>query len=160
MSQPGQTTKSKELKTITKQVISPGVINEDKRKLKLLYIINIFGGVTERALISFLYEASQKGLNMDYTFNVIGNNIFSPSVKEDITSLLYLGLIESEPIAKKLKVSANGMEILEANQNNIEEEFKKQLNQVLEELKAKITAIDEEQSLKLKSERRRNYYRR
>ncbi|NON62696.1 hypothetical protein [Acidianus sp. RZ1] len=160
MSQPGQTTKSKELKTITKQVISPGVINEDKRKLKLLYIINIFGGVTERALISFLYEASQKGLNMDYTFNVIGNNIFSPSVKEDITSLLYLGLIESEPITKKLKVSANGMEILEANQNNIEEEFKKQLNQVLEELKAKITAIDEEQSLKLKSERRRNYYRR
>lgn len=160
MSQPGQTTKSKELKLVTKQVISPTVLKEDLRKLKLLYIIKSLGSVSERALILLLYEGSQKGLNLDYSFNVIGNNVFSPMIKEDLTSLLYLGYIETDPVTKKLKVSSNGEEALEQNKGSIDDGFKNQLNLVLNELKTKIAALDEEYTLKLRSNKRNLYGRR
>jgi hypothetical protein len=153
LSQPGQT-KTKELKTITKQVITPSVLKEDKKKVQLMYIIKLFGGISERALISLLYEASQKGLDLGYKFNVIGNNVFSPMIKEDLTSLLYLGLIESDPVNKKLKLSTNGEEALEENQAVIDDNFKNQLNQILSEIKSKIVAIDEEYTLKLKNANR------
>ncbi|AWR97321.1 hypothetical protein DFR86_07005 [Acidianus sulfidivorans JP7] len=160
MSQPGSSTKTKELKSVSKQVISPSVLKEDKRKLNLLYIIKALGSISERAIIALLYEASQKGLNLGYEFNVIGNNVFSPSLKEDITSLLYLGYIETDPTNKKIKISSNGEEALEQNKSSIDENFKTQLNQILSELKTKITALDEEYTLKLRSNRRNFYGRR
>lgn len=160
MSQPGQTTKSKELKIVSKQVINPTILKEDKRKLRLLYIIKSLGSVSERGLIVLLYEGSQKGLNLEYTFNVIGNNVFSPSIKEDLTSLLYLGYIESDPVTRKLKVSSNGEEALEQNKESIDEAFKTLFSQILNELKTKIAALDEEYSLKLKSNKRNLYGRR
>ncbi|ARM75966.1 hypothetical protein [Acidianus manzaensis] len=160
MSQSGpSSTKTKELKNVSKQVISPTVLKEDKRKLQLLYIIKSIGSISERAIIALLYDASQKGLNLGYEFNVIGNNVFSPTLKEDITSLLYLGYIETDPANKKLKISSNGEEALEENKTNIDDNFKNQLNQILSELKAKITALDEEYTLKLRSNKR-NFYRR
>lgn len=103
MSQPnqgGQPSKSKELKATSKQVISPSILKEDKRKLQLLYIIKALGGVTEKGLITLLYEGSQKGLNLGHQFNTLGNNLISPTAKEDITSLLYLGYVESDQTKK------------------------------------------------------------
>ncbi len=149
MSQPGQQ-KSKELKTVSKQVITPSVLNEDKRKLQLLYIIKQVNKLTEKSIITLLYELKQKGIDLGYQFNVIGNNVFSPMIKEDLTSLLYLGLIEIDSVNKKISVSNNGLEMIEKNQ--LEEEFKNKLNQAINEIKTKIIAIDEEYNLKLKSD--------
>ncbi|AOL16162.1 hypothetical protein BFU36_04895 [Sulfolobus sp. A20] len=149
MSQPGQQ-KSKELKTVSKQVITPSVLNEDKRKLQLLYIIKQVSKLTEKSIITLLYELKQKGIDLGYQFNIIGNNVFSPMIKEDLTSLLYLGLIEIDSINKKISVSNNGLEVLEKNQ--LDEEFKNKLNQAINEIKTKIIAIDEEYNLKLKSD--------
>ncbi|TRM80223.1 hypothetical protein DJ531_12525, partial [Sulfolobus sp. A20-N-F6] len=146
MSQPGQQ-KSKELKTVSKQVITPSVLNEDKRKLQLLYIIKQVSKLTEKSIITLLYELKQKGIDLGYQFNIIGNNVFSPMIKEDLTSLLYLGLIEIDSINKKISVSNNGLEVLEKNQ--LDEEFKNKLNQAINEIKTKIIAIDEEYNLKL-----------
>ncbi len=154
LSQPGQASKSKELKNVSKQVITPSILKEDKRKLELLYIIKVLNTISERALTTLLYEAKDKGLDLKYEFNTIGNNIFSPSIKEDITSLLYLGLIETDPATKKLKLSTDGEEALESNLASIDDSFKNQLNQILTDVKNKIVAIDEEYSLKLRSERR------
>ena len=130
MSQPNQQ-KSKDLKIVSKQVISPNVINEDKRKLQLLYILKQVNKLTEKSIILLLYELKQKGIDLGYQFNVIGNNVFSSMIKEDLTSLLYLGLIENDPISKKISVSNNGIEVLEKN------------------------PIDEEYNLKIKSEMKR-----
>ncbi|ACP38674.1 MAG: DUF1411 domain-containing protein [Saccharolobus sp.] len=149
MSQPGQQ-KSKDVKMVSKQVISTNIINEDKRKLQLLYIIRQIGKLTEKSIIMLLYELKQKGVDLGYQFNVIGNNVFSLMAKEDLTSLLYLGLIENDPVSKKIGISNNGIEILDKTQ--IEEDFKNKVAQALNEIKTKILAYDEEYNLKIKNE--------
>jgi hypothetical protein len=149
LSQPGQQ-KSKDVKMVSKQVISTNIINEDKRKLQLLYIIRQIGKLTEKSIIMLLYELKQKGVDIGYQFNVIGNNVFSLMAKEDLTSLLYLGLIENDPVSKKIGISNNGIEILDKTQ--IEEDFKNKVAQALNEIKTKILAYDEEYNLKIKNE--------
>jgi len=149
LSQPGQQ-KSKDVKMVSKQVISTNIINEDKRKLQLLYIIRQIGKLTEKSIIMLLYELKQKGVDIGYQFNVIGNNVFSLMAKEDLTSLLYLGLIENDPVSKKIGISNNGIEILDKTQ--IEEDFKNKVVQALNEIKTKILAYDEEYNLKIKNE--------
>lgn len=145
MSQPGQT-KSKELKIVSKQVFTPDSLKDDKRKIKLLYIIKSLNGASEKALTIGLYELKQKGVDLGYQFNVIGNNVFSPSIKEDLTALLYVGYLENDPVSKKLKLTSAGQEFLDKQQ--IEDDFKNALSQVLNEIKMKVTAIDEENRLK------------
>ncbi|WP_221287005.1 hypothetical protein [Stygiolobus caldivivus] len=152
MSQPGGQTKSKDVKLVTKQVITPDTLKEDKRKVKLLYIIKALGGASEKALVIALYEMKEKGLDLGYQFNNIGGNIFSPMIKEDITSLLYLGYIENDPVSKKLKVTNNGLEFLDTQQ--IEDDFKNNLNQIMNDIKLKVQALDEENKLRNRRSRR------
>ncbi len=135
---------------VSKQVISTNIINEDKRKLQLLYIIRQIGKLTEKSIIMLLYELKQKGIDLGYQFNVIGNNVFSLMAKEDLTSLLYLGLVENDPVTKKISISNNGIEILDKTQ--IDDDFKNKLAQALNEIKTKILAYDEEYNLKIKNE--------
>ncbi len=94
-------------------MINPTILNEDKRKLSLLYIINRMERVSEKALTALIFEMKEKGMDLGYNFNNIGNNIFSHSLKEDITSLLYLGFIENDLKTKKLSLSNDGKEFLE-----------------------------------------------
>ncbi|MCG2870754.1 MAG: hypothetical protein L7H12_04470 [Sulfolobales archaeon] len=145
MSQPGSQTKSKELKLVTKQVVTSDSVKEDKRKLQLLYLISNFDGISEKALLYAISELKNKGLDLGYTIVTLGNNVTSPQVKDDLTALLYLGLLENDQ-AKMLKVSSNGKDFLESNP--VDEAFKNQLTSLIQELKEKIKAIDEEQRLR------------
>lgn len=145
MSQPGSQTKSKELKLVTKQVVTPDSVKEDKRKLQLLYLISNFDGISEKALLYAISELKNRGLDLGYNIVTLGNNVTSPQVKDDLTALLYLGLLEIDQ-AKTLKVSSNGKDFLESNP--VDEAFKNQLTSLIQELKEKIKAIDEEQRLR------------
>lgn len=145
MSQPGSQTKSKELKLVTKQVVTSDSVKEDKRKLQLLYLISNFDGISEKALLHAINELKNKGLDLGYNIVTLGNNVTSPQVKDDLTALLYLGLLENDQ-AKMLKVSSNGKDFLESNP--VDEAFKNQLTSLIQELKEKIKAIDEEQRLR------------
>ncbi len=145
MSQPGSQTKSKELKLVTKQVVTSDSVKEDKRKLQLLYLISNFDGISEKALLYTISELKNKGLDLGYNIVTLGNNVTSPQVKDDLTALLYLGLLENDQ-AKMLKVSSNGKDFLESN--TVDEAFKNQLTSLIQELKEKIKAIDEEQRLR------------
>ncbi|MCQ4342861.1 MAG: hypothetical protein RXN77_05060 [Sulfolobaceae archaeon] len=145
MSQPGSQTKSKELKLVTKQVVTSDSVREDKRKLQLLYLISNFDGISEKALLYAISELKNKGLDLGYNIVTLGNNVTSPQVKDDLTALLYLGLLENDQ-AKMLKVSSNGKDFLESNP--VDEAFKNQLTSLIQELKEKIKAIDEEQRLR------------
>jgi len=145
LSQPGSQTKSKELKLVTKQVVTSDSVKEDKRKLQLLYLISNFDGISEKALLYAISELKNKGLDLGYNIVTLGNNVTSPQVKDDLTALLYLGLLENDQ-AKMLKVSSNGKDFLESNP--VDEAFKNQLTTLIQELKEKIKAIDEEQRLR------------
>jgi hypothetical protein len=145
LSQPGSQTKSKELKLVTKQVVTSDSVKEDKRKLQLLYLISNFDGISEKALLYAISELKNKGLDLGYNIVTLGNNLTSPQVKDDLTALLYLGLLENDQ-AKMLKVSSNGKDFLESNP--VDEAFKNQLTSLIQELKEKIKAIDEEQRLR------------
>jgi len=145
LSQPGSQTKSKELKLVTKQVVTSDSVKEDKRKLQLLYLISNFDGISEKALLYAISELKNKGLDLGYNIITLGNNVTSPQVKDDLTALLYLGLLENDQ-AKMLKVSSNGKDFLESNP--VDEAFKNQLASLIQELKEKIKAIDEEQRLR------------
>jgi hypothetical protein len=145
LSQPGSQTKSKELKLVTKQVVTSDSVKEDKRKLQLLYLISNFDGISEKALLYAISELKNKGLDLGYNVVTLGNNVTSPQVKDDLTALLYLGLLENDQ-AKMLKVSSNGKDFLESNP--VDEAFKNQLTSLIQELKEKIRAIDEEQRLR------------
>jgi hypothetical protein len=145
LSQPGSQTKSKELKLVTKQVVTSDSVREDKRKLQLLYLISNFDGISEKALLYAISELKNKGLDLGYNIVTLGNNVTSPQVKDDLTALLYLGLLENDQ-AKMLKVSSNGKDFLESNP--VDEAFKNQLTSLIQELKEKIKAIDEEQRLR------------
>jgi hypothetical protein len=145
LSQPGSQTKSKELKLVTKQVVTSDSVKEDKRKLQLLYLISNFDGISEKALLYAISELKNKGLDLGYNIVTLGNNVTSPQVKDDLTALLYLGLLENDQ-AKMLKVSSNGKDFLESNP--VDEAFKNQLTSLIQELKEKIKAIDEEQRLR------------
>jgi hypothetical protein len=145
LSQPGSQTKSKELKLVTKQVVTSDSVKEDKRKLQLLYLISNFDGISEKALLYAISELKNKGLDLGYNIVTLGNNVTSPQVKDDLTAMLYLGLLENDQ-AKMLKVSSNGKDFLESNP--VDEAFKNQLTSLIQELKEKIKAIDEEQRLR------------
>lgn len=152
MSQPGSQTKSKEIKVVARQVITPDTVKSDAKKIKLLYLLKVLGGASEKALVTALYEMKEKGVDLGYQFNVIGGNVFSPMIKEDLTSLLYLGYIENDPASKKLKLTTNGLEFLDSQQ--IDDNFKNSVNQILNDIKLKVQAIDEENRLKSKRNRR------
>lgn len=150
MSQAG--TQKKELKIVSKQVINPNIIVEDKRKLNLLYLIKQFGAISEKGLLVFVQELKNKGFDLGYNIITISTNTYSPMLKEDITSLLYLGFIEIDQQTKRLRITNKGIEILENAQ--IDEVLKNITSQFLAEIKPKITAIEQEYVLKLKNERK------
>ncbi|MEM0373375.1 MAG: hypothetical protein QXV69_02750 [Sulfolobaceae archaeon] len=152
MSQAGSQTSRKELKIVTKQVINPNIILEDKKKLYLLYLIKQMESISEKGMLLLINELKNKSIDLGYNIIQIGNNISSPALKEDITSLLYLGYIEIDQVTKRLKVTNKGLEVLE--NSSIDEGFKNNLNQALNELKTKITAIEQEYMLKLRNERK------
>jgi hypothetical protein len=129
LSQPGSQTKSKELKLVTKQVVTSDSVKEDKRKLQLLYLISNFDGISEKALLYAISELKNKGLDLGYNIVTLGNNVTSPQVKDDLTAMLYLGLLENDQ-AKMLKVSSNGKDFLESNP--VDEAFKNQLTSLIQ----------------------------
>ncbi|BCU68264.1 hypothetical protein HS7_17010 [Sulfolobales archaeon HS-7] len=151
MSQPG-TSKSKELKITSKQVVSKNAINEDPKKAKLLYIIKVVGPISERGLFSLIKDLQEKNVNLGYEFTEVAGKLTSITLREDITQLLYLGYVENDVNDKRLKITGDGDEALASV--NIENEFASALSNAITELKTKIRAIDLEETEKIKRERR------
>lgn len=180
MSQPG-TSKSKDLKISTKQVINRSALKEDLRKGQLLHIVRIVQPISEAALQTLIYELQQKGLDMKYAFMSIqapvarrtfqnrprrreqeeGTEtqepqertlITSKDLKEDITALLYLGLIENSPSDKRFRLTADGEQALgEVPQD---QQFLEKVTAVYREVEDKLRAIDREENRWIRKDRR------
>lgn len=132
--------KGKEVKIVTRHVVTPADVEKSPRLLKLLYTISIAGPISERALVALLYELKNRGVELDYNFAVIGNIISSRDALNDLTMLKYVGFVEVAQ-NKKLRISALGKEFLESKRSLLGEAAEG-IRKLYEEVKPKIAPID------------------
>jgi hypothetical protein len=148
LSQSGQEKKSKEFKLEPKLVITPEQVLSSDRIVKLLYLLEAYGEISEKACYHFIYELKQRGLDIGYTFFKLGDSVSSKQLREDITSLLYLELLETKGRAKKLVVTSKGKEELSKRLSQLPEDFKEKASKLVEEVRPVVASIDAESEYK------------
>ncbi len=145
---PAPQQKTKELKVFSAKVVTVDQILKDERKMKLLHIIQHLGSISEKALTHLLYLLkTEKGIDLGYNFIVIGGKPMSREVLDDLMALLYVGLVETDPRTKKLRLTSNGQEFME--KHALPSEVVEDLLKAVDELKPKIAPIDVEAELVL-----------
>ena len=106
--------KTKELKIITVQVVTRDRVVKNPRQMGLLYVIDVFGPLHERTLQEIVYDLQQNGADFGYDFKVVGGVPYSPTLKSDVSALLYVGFIETNPrLNRKLQTTHDGKDALE-----------------------------------------------
>lgn len=141
-----QQKQSKELKIVTRPVVTIESIKGDATKLKLLHIIKHLNSISEKALTHLIHLIqSESKAQFKYNFINVGGVPASKELRDDINVLLYLGLIETDAVSRKLRLTSSGMEFLEKHGLN-NEELKPLLSSV-DELKSKTSVIDVEADL-------------
>lgn len=148
LSTPGQEKKGKEFKLEPKMVISLEQVLSNDRMIRLLYLLDIYGEISERAIYHFMYELKQRGLDLGYNFFKVGDSIASKQLREDITSLLYLEILETKGRAKKLVLTSRGKEELNKRASQITVDFKEKAQRLIEEVRPIIASIDAESEYK------------
>ncbi|QOR94275.1 hypothetical protein IMZ38_06580 [Thermosphaera chiliense] len=146
--------KSKEVKIVAKQVFTLSDVEKNPRALRLLYVINNVGSISEKALQYLLYYMKESGADLKYAFTMIGGVPTSRELLNEILSLKYVGLLESLP-NRKIVLTGLGKEFLANHLNTLSEEEKNLLNKVLEDVKPKIVPIDAEVDIRLKRQGRK-----
>lgn len=141
-----QQKQSKELKIVTRPVVTVDSIKGDVIKLKLLHIIKHLNSISEKALTHLIYLLQNElKIQLKYSFINVGGVPCSKQLRDDINILLYLGLVETDSLSRKLRLTSNGVEFLEKYGLSNEE-----LNTLLsgvDELKSKTSSIDAEADL-------------
>ncbi|MEM0504679.1 MAG: hypothetical protein QW267_03425 [Sulfolobales archaeon] len=141
-----QQKQSKELKIVTRPVVTIDSIKGDTAKLKLLHIIKHLNSVSEKALTYLIHLLqSEAKVQLKYSFINIGGIPCSKQLRDDINVLLYLGLVETDSVSRKLKLTSSGVEFLE--KHGLSGEELKTLLTSVDELKSKISSIDAEADL-------------
>lgn len=141
-----QQKQSKELKIVTRPVVTIDSIKGDATKLKLLHIIKHLSSVSEKALTYLVHLLqSEAKIQLKYSFINVGGVPCSKQLRDDINVLLYLGLVETDAVSRKLKLTSNGVEFLE--KHGLSGEELKTLLASVDELKNKISSIDAEADL-------------
>ncbi|MEM0361057.1 MAG: hypothetical protein QXT01_03080 [Sulfolobales archaeon] len=141
-----QQKQSKELKIVTRPVVTIDSIKGDIAKLKLLHIIKHLNSVSEKALTYLIHLLqSEAKVQLKYSFINIGGIPCSKQLRDDINVLLYLGLVETDSVSRKLKLTSSGVEFLE--KHGLSGEELKTLLTSVDELKSKISSIDAEADL-------------
>ena len=144
-----QATKGKELKIVTRHVVSLTDVEKNPRLIKLLYITSLFKDISEKALLHLLYYMRQNGYDLGYNFVVIGQTPTSKDVSSDLAVLKYLGLLEVNE-KKKLVTSSLGKEFIDKHLETTLKNEKEAIDKLVNELKVKIAPIDAEVEIKVK----------
>ena len=106
--------KSKELKIITVQVVTPDKVVSNPRMMGVLYVISKLGVLHEKTLFHVVKKLQDAGATFGYNFNTVAGTPYSPELKTDLVSLMYVGFVETEPgLYRKLRVTSAGREALE-----------------------------------------------
>ncbi|MEZ0290187.1 MAG: hypothetical protein ABWJ42_03755 [Sulfolobales archaeon] len=140
-----QSSKSKELKIVARPVVTIDQIKNNQRALRLLHLISLLGRVSERNLLSILKELKDSGLDLGYSIVNVAGSPVSKDFREDITSLLYVGLLEASQQNRVISLTSLGREFLN---NNLDNEFLERARAKIEELKPKISMLIAESDVK------------
>lgn len=144
------TEKGKEIRIVTKHVVTTSDLLKNPRALKLLYVISLApNGISEKALMHLAYyvDKSSNG-KLGYNFSLVGSTPVSKELLNDLTTLKYTGLVEVSLKNRKLFLTGLGKEFL----NNALERVKDDvdtLKKAFEEAWPKVAPIDVEVSLKV-----------
>ena len=82
------------------------------------------------------------------------------ALHEDIVALLYVGVLESNPGNKKLRITGEGKELLEKVSDKLSKDECEKISKVIDEIRPRIVSIDAEQELATMLSRRRRRGRR
>lgn len=143
------TEKGKEIKIVTRHVITASDVLKNPRIVKLLYIISLAqDGISEKALAHLVYSMEKDaGVKLGYNFALLGGSPVSRELLNDLTSLKYTGLVEVSLKNKRLVLTGVGKEALERAVESIQSEVEA-INKAFQEAWPKITPIDLEATLK------------
>ncbi|MEM1850735.1 MAG: hypothetical protein QXD40_06525, partial [Desulfurococcaceae archaeon] len=88
------TEKGKEIKILTRHVITVSDILKNQRILRLLYLISLAtNGISEKALAHLVYSVEKSSnIKLGYNFVLLGDTPVSKDLINDLTSLKYTGL--------------------------------------------------------------------
>jgi len=148
LSAAGQEKKSKEFKLETRAVISLDQLLSQDRVLKLLFLLDSYGEISEKACYHLLYELKQRGVDLGYSFFKVGDSVSSKQLREDLTGLLYLELLETKGRAKKLVLTSRGREELGKRMDRLPQDFQEKAKKAIEELRPLIASVDAESELR------------
>lgn len=141
--------KGKEIKIVTKHIVTVADIVKNTRALRLLYIISLAeNGISERALQRLVYSIEKEtGLKLGYNFTLLGDQPVSRELLNDLTSLKYTGLVEVSLKNRKLVVTGSGREVIDKSTSLIQSDIEV-LKRTYTEIWPKIAPVDVEASLK------------
>lgn len=141
------TEKGKEIRIVTRHVITISEVEKNPRLLKLLYVISLAkNGISEKGLAHILHYMMGSGVNLGYKFSIIGGVPTSRDLLNDLVALKYTGLVEVLA-NKKLQVTGQGKELLEKIVSNMAGDFEV-IKKAFEENWPKVVPIDVEVSLR------------
>ncbi|MEM1619887.1 MAG: hypothetical protein QXU52_03955 [Fervidicoccaceae archaeon] len=139
------TEKRKEIKIEAKQMVTLDQVLRSDRLMKLLFVVNAYGEISEKALSYMLNELKSQGIDLGYSFVQLGGALINKMLRDDILSLLYVELLEVSGRARKLKLTGAGREALE--KASVPEDFKERVRAAVEKLRPKVATVDAEAEL-------------
>ncbi|MEM0246580.1 MAG: hypothetical protein QXG15_05195 [Desulfurococcaceae archaeon] len=143
------TEKGKEIKILTRHVITVSDILKNQRILRLLYLISLaMNGISEKALAHLVYSVEKSSnIKLGYNFVLLGDTPVSKDLINDLTSLKYTGLVEMSTKSRKLVITGLGKEVLDKAAESIQGDVDT-LRKAFEEAWPKIAPVDVETTLK------------
>ncbi|MGC8975274.1 MAG: hypothetical protein ACP5KB_03645 [Thermoprotei archaeon] len=156
--QQSTSTTSKELRIVARPVATLEAVKKDLDKLKLLAIINHLQVISERGLINLIHAlVNEKNVKFKYSFVLVDQIPSSKELSEDIRLLLYLGLVETEPVLRKLRLTSSGKEFLE--QNKLDENILSELLKAVDELKERVLSEERVAEFSTRTTRKKRFRR-
>lgn len=144
--------KSKDVKIVTRHVVTLSEVEKNPRLVTLLYIVSLAkSGISEKALVNLVYLMRENGFNLGYNFVVVGNTPTSRDLLGDLTLLKYIGLVEVAG-NKKLVVTSLGRELLSKVVPVISSQ-EDTIKKLYEALYPKVAPVDVEIDLKSRARR-------
>ncbi|MCE4606706.1 MAG: hypothetical protein F7B59_05155 [Desulfurococcales archaeon] len=155
MSQPSKGTK--DFKLVTFKVVTIDQVLKNERLMGLLYLLSKFKELNEKTIYHLVHEVQEKGHNLGYKFFVVGGHPNSKQLKDDLVALMYVDLIETEPRTKKVKLTGQGLDVIEKYVKEMPTDKKSLVDNIIDEIKKKIMVLDNEVDLEmtLRKNRRR-----
>ena len=139
----------KELKIITFQAITRDKVLSNDRQVAILYLVDKFGPIHEKTLMDLVKNLQELGYDLGYSFTMVGRYPYSPDLKNDLTALMYVGFVETEPgMYRKLRTTSDGKDALE--KAKVPQGLVDAVNKHFEELRNKASIIDGELDLEIR----------